>query len=86
MTEKTEQKEPGPGGSHYQGQGVLDFIIAQGWTGFHKGNIVKYLCRYQDKGGLEDLEKAQFYLGQLIEIEKERELEMTHAFSGGGDF
>jgi len=27
-------------------------------VGFHRGNIMKYLIRYQDKGGVEDLKES----------------------------
>ena len=37
--------------------------------GFHRGNVLKYLIRYRDKGGIEDLKKARFYLDKLIEVE-----------------
>lgn len=40
--------------------------------GFNLGNIVKYLWRAEDKNGLEDLKKAQWYLNDLI---KQKELE-----------
>lgn len=33
---------------------------------FIEGNIIKYLLRYKDKNGLEDLKKAQWYLDRLI--------------------
>ena len=52
---------------HYQ-QGniqVLDFINDQKFT-YLEGNIVKYISRYKTKNGLEDLEKAQYYLNELI--------------------
>ena len=31
------------------------------------GNIIKYICRWKNKNGLQDLEKAQWYLSHLIE-------------------
>lgn len=31
------------------------------------GNIIKYICRWKHKNGLEDLKKAQWYLNHLIE-------------------
>jgi hypothetical protein len=31
-----------------------------------EGNIIKYVTRYKDKGGLEDLKKAEWYLTRLI--------------------
>lgn len=30
-------------------------------------NVIKYLWRYEDKGGLRDVKKAQFYLEKLID-------------------
>lgn len=37
------------------------------FCGYCKGNVIKYLWRWQEKGGLQDLKKAQVYLGWLIE-------------------
>lgn len=34
--------------------------------GFNEGNIIKYVWRYKDKNGIEDLKKAQWYLTDLI--------------------
>lgn len=34
-------------------------------------NVMKYLWRYPDKNGLQDLEKAEWYLGALIKEHKE---------------
>ena len=44
------------------------------YAGYLKGNVVKYLWRYNYKGKpTEDLKKAAWYLDRLIEItEKER--------------
>lgn len=33
---------------------------------FSIGNIVKYLWRWQDKNGIEDLKKAKWYLDDII--------------------
>lgn len=42
----------------------------EGNLGFLKGNIIKYLWRYDQKGGIEDLKKARVYLDKLIEQEE----------------
>lgn len=42
------------------------------FKGYLKGNIMKYISRYQDKAGVEDLKKADWYLNKLIEVEGER--------------
>ena len=36
------------------------------FKGFLKGNIQKYVWRYEAKGGVESLQKAQWYLTRLI--------------------
>ncbi len=37
-------------------------------------NAIKYLWRYENKNGLEDVKKAQWYINKLIEVLKEKEL------------
>ena len=49
----------------------LDFIM-KNELDFVEGNIVKYICRYDMKGGIKDLKKARFYLDKLIEKEKKK--------------
>ena len=52
----------------------FDFIHENG-LGFAEGNIIKYVCRWREKNGIEDLEKAMRYLQLLIvytKIEKEK--------------
>ncbi len=49
----------------------LDYIQKNGLD-FLEGNIIKYVSRYDMKGGVKDLEKAKFYLDRLIEREKEK--------------
>ena len=38
-------------------------------VGFYKGNVIKYLTRFKEKNGLEDLRKARVYLTRLIGFE-----------------
>lgn len=40
------------------------------YVGFLKGNILKYLLRYESKGGVDDLLKCKSYLDMLIAVEK----------------
>jgi hypothetical protein len=56
------------GGAHYAVKAIQpwDYIIAND-LGYLEGNIVKYVSRWKDKGGVEDLKKAQHYLQKLIE-------------------
>ena len=57
---------PGNNGQYVGEVQPIDLIIAQDLS-FLEGNIIKYICRYRVKGGLEDLEKAKWYLDRLIE-------------------
>ena len=36
------------------------------------GNVIKYVSRYDEKNGIEDLEKAKWYLNKLIKLLKEK--------------
>jgi hypothetical protein len=58
------------GGRHYKGCAIepWDFIAANE-IGFFEGNAIKYLTRWREKGGVDDLRKAQHYIEKLIEIE-----------------
>lgn len=45
------------------------------YKGFLKGNVYKYLKRYEHKNGKEDLEKATVYLNKLYDFEARHEKE-----------
>jgi hypothetical protein len=51
---------------------VTDFIIEYGMN-FLEGNIIKYVTRYKDKNGIEDLKKAKWYLDKLIKQKEKNE-------------
>ena len=60
--------------THY-GQGnieaieyIEDFMTQEEFIGYLRGNIAKYLHRWRYKNGMEDLEKAQWYLDALITV------------------
>ena len=38
------------------------------YVGFLTGNVIKYLIRWKDKNGTEDLKKAKVYLNKLLEF------------------
>lgn len=42
-------------------------MTAGEFQGYCKGNVLKYVWRYRQKGGAEDLRKAQVYLQWLYE-------------------
>ena len=41
---------------------------------YAEGNIVKYVCRWREKGGVVDLEKARWYLEKLIKDANDKKL------------
>ena len=43
------------------------------FQGYCKGNVMKYVWRFREKNGLEDLKKAQVYLGWMIESKEKQE-------------
>ena len=73
MYESKDKMESHP--SHYQsetGMEVIDVIEAftfdlKGIEAICTGNVLKYICRWNKKNGLQDLEKAEWYLQRLIE-------------------
>lgn len=66
----TTANETQVGGDHYKEKSIQpwDFIAAN-QLGYFEGNIVKYVSRWRDKGGINDLKKARHYLDKLIELE-----------------
>lgn len=66
---------------HYQsvaGLEVIDVIKAftedlKGIEATDTGNIIKYICRWKHKNGLEDLKKAKWYLEHLIRMVERKE-------------
>jgi hypothetical protein len=59
--------------NHYTAGGIEVFdyleakLSAEALEGYFTGNVIKYISRYKHKNGVEDLKKAQVYLGKLIE-------------------
>lgn len=62
-----------PNHYHKGGVDVLTFVdgklSSERIAGFYQINILKYVTRYKEKNGIEDLNKAEFYLKKLIELE-----------------
>lgn len=58
------------GGGHYKNYRIqpVEFITKNN-LGFCEGNAIKYLCRWREKNGLQDLKKAIHYINLLIELE-----------------
>ena len=75
--------------SHYQsksGLEVIDVIAAfteglEGIEAVDTGNAIKYICRWKDKNGVQDLEKAMWYIQHLIDHlikeDEEKRVELT---------
>jgi hypothetical protein len=61
------------GGNHYKKYKIqpVEFIIKNN-IGFVEGNIIKYVLRFKEKGGVSDLEKAKHYIELLIDTTKSR--------------
>ncbi len=62
------------GGAHYKDMKVqpVEYIHANG-IGYFEGNVIKYVSRWREKGGVADLEKAKHYIDLLIELERRPE-------------
>ena len=48
-------------------------FIQQNKLDFFEGNVVKYICRWKNKGGVDDLRKAITYIEKIIEGENSNE-------------
>jgi hypothetical protein len=61
------------GGSHYKKYKIqpVEFIIKNN-IGFVEGNIIKYILRFKEKGGVQDLLKAKHYIELLIDSSKSK--------------
>ena len=61
------------GGSHYKDLKIqpVEYITANNIP-YMEGNIIKYVTRWREKGGLRDLEKARHYLDMLIEMQNKK--------------
>ena len=61
-------------GNHYKKYGDLqpwDVVIK--WNlGYLEGTALKYIARWRDKGGVEDIKKAIHFLQKLVETEEEK--------------
>lgn len=58
------------GGDHYKKMKTqpIKYILDNG-LGYCEANVVKYISRWKDKNGIEDLRKARHYIDILIEQE-----------------
>jgi hypothetical protein len=58
------------GGEHYKSHAIqpVEYIHKNG-LGFIEGCVIKYVTRWKDKGGVDDLKKARHFIDMLIELE-----------------
>ena len=63
------------GGTHYAKHSIQpwDYIVANK-LGYLEGNIVKYISRWREKGGIDDLRKVMHYTEKLIEVAQQEDL------------
>lgn len=59
------------GGNHYKKLAIqpVEYIMANNIP-YMEGNVIKYITRWKDKGGVQDLNKAKHYIELLIENEE----------------
>ena len=61
------------GGSHYKFFTIQPFeFISKNELTFFQGNVIKYVCRYERKGGTEDIKKIIHYC--QLELKKMRDI------------
>jgi hypothetical protein len=76
MSADTTANQVQVGGDHYRKHKIQPWDAFQDWmtpeqfSGFLRGSVMKYLSRYRDKAGIEDLKKARHVLDKLIEVEE----------------
>lgn len=72
------------GGNHYKDMAIqpIHFIMGNNLP-YCEANIIKYICRYKSKNGIQDLYKAKHYLDILIEHEQRR-IESGDSEAGSG--
>lgn len=66
--EDTKPTDTQVGGTHYKKYKIqpIEYTLGNNLN-FCQGNIIKYVTRYKDKNGIQDLEKAKHYIDFLID-------------------
>jgi hypothetical protein len=74
------------GDSHYKGFPIehWDFVLMHKMP-YMEAQIFKYVLRWKEKNGLEDLRKAKHFLEKLIEYELGAQVEVTTGPGATGD-
>ena len=59
------------GGNHYRGFKIQPIeFITKNKLSFIQGCIIKYICRFENKNGIQDLEKIKHYCDLQIQLLK----------------
>ena len=74
MFDKSFPQDKQIGGSHYKDNFVIQpyEFISKNDLSFFQGNVIKYVCRYMNKNGIQDLEKVIHYCE--LEIKKLKDI------------
>lgn len=65
------------GGEHYKKYAIQPIeFIEKNHLSFSQGSVVKYICRYKDKNGLQDLLKAKHFIDLIIQLEYGNDIKM----------
>ncbi len=69
------------GGDHYKKYGALQpWDVITAWNlGYLDGTALKYIARWKDKNGIEDLKKAIHFLEKTIEVYQSQHIKGTDA-------
>lgn len=62
-------------GDHYKKYGNLQpwDVVVEWNLGYLEGTALKYIARWRDKNGVEDIKKAIHFLEKLVEVEEQKE-------------
>jgi hypothetical protein len=74
MTRSSKANDEQYGGDHYKNKTIQPWdYITENNMGYLEGCIIKYVSRYKEKNGIEDLKKARHFLDKLLEIEEAKQ-------------
>ena len=74
LFEDTFPQDKQIGGSHYKNMVIQPFeFISKNELTFFQGNVIKYVCRYKQKNGIQDLEKVIHYCElEILKLKDEK--------------
>ena len=74
------------GGSHYKDMAIqpMEYSMANNLDACQH-TAIKYVTRFRQKGGIQDLEKAKHVIDMLIEFEREKLVKEPEGFDACGN-